>query len=129
MSEEEYESDGPTRPAMNRAERRSKMPANAKKPMRNLLEEEQARQKVQDAAGGIAKLFQGKPKAEAAYTPVLKAFETIGLDPKMMSIAIGGSDDAVQCFVIPVQDLVYKEWQYMTKANYELRDLGEEDNV
>lgn len=63
--------------------------------------------------GGLSKLFQAR---QAQYTPVLKSLEQIGLEPKLMQVMIG--DQSVDCFVIPTQDLVYKEWQHMTQAKY-----------
>jgi hypothetical protein len=102
-----------TRPAL--AQSRSQMAKNAKKGMRNPLQEEQQRQKTQEAANGLANLFKGKP---SAYVSVLKSLEDIGLEPKIMPVII--ADEPVDCFVIPVQELIYKEWQRMSGANYEV---------
>lgn len=74
-----------------------------------------------DVGKGLANLF--KPKEEA-YVPVLKSLEQIGLEPKMMQVLIG--EDPVQCFVIPCQDLVYKEWQHMTKAKFAMEPANGE---
>lgn len=63
-----------------------------------------------EAAKGIAKLFQNREKP---YTPVNQSLEAIGLKPKHLKVEIDG--ETVECFVIPVQELVYREWKHMTK--------------
>lgn len=104
--------------SLNRAARRKA----ARGDMNNPLNDEDQRAQVREAGKGIAQLFQGREKP---YTPVTKSLDQIGLEPKIMDIAMG-SGDPVQCFVIPVQELVYKEWQHMTGAQYTSTANGEE---
>jgi hypothetical protein len=106
-----------SKPAMAR----SQMAKSAKKPMRNPLAEEQQRQKTQkaqEATSGLANLFKNRP---SAYVSVLKSLEDIGLEPKMMTVTI--ADEPVDCFVIPMQELIYKEWQRMSGAGYEVTPI------
>lgn len=72
----------------------------------------------------LAKLFQGK---ESPYVPVTKSLDDIGLDPLIMDINI--DDEKVECLVIPVQDLIYREWRYMTKSELVTKPQNREVEV
>jgi hypothetical protein len=105
----------------NRASRRA---MDRRKP----LTDAEAEAKKQEAGKGLKDLFGmgGKPRKQA-HTPVLTSLETIGLEPRLMQIMIG--EEAVQCFVIPCQDLIFKEWSYMTDAKFaEVEPQGEEQD-
>lgn len=104
---------------MSDSEEGTRPKLSARPQMRNPLED--AQDKPKGDTTGLASLFKGR---EAPYTSVLKSLEQIGLEPRMMDIMIG--DEPVSCFVIPVQDLVFKEWQRMSGANYEPKMIGEE---
>ena len=101
---------------LNRAARRRA----ARGDMNNPLSEEQQREQVREAGKGLAQLFKGR---EQPYTPVTKSLDQIGLEPRIMDVMIG--EEPVQCFVIPCQELVYKEWQHMTGAQYTSTANGE----
>lgn len=45
------------------------------------------------------------------YTPIGKSLEALGLEPKVMDIMIG--DEPVECLVIPLNELMQREWQHM----------------
>lgn len=77
-----------------------------------------------EAMGRLGNLFGGGKSRQKPYMPVLEALETIGIEPKFMSVMIG--DESVQCLVVPTQDLVYKEWQYLTASKFAVQPLGEE---
>ncbi len=89
--------------------------------MNNPLSEEEQRAQIRDAGKGLAQLFQGKEKP---YVPVTKSLEQIGLEPRIMDVMLG--DQPVECFVIPAQELVYKEWQHMTGGKFTSTANGEE---
>lgn len=77
------------------------------------------RKPLEDApkqGGGLSSLFGGGRLQN--YTSVLKSLEQIGLEPKTMLLNIG--DQTVDCIVIPIQDLVFKEWQYMSGSGYKI---------
>lgn len=76
----------------------------------------------QEVGRGLAQLF-GKGR-EDKYVPVTKSLKQIGLEPKIMDIMVG--EEPVQCFVIPCQELVYKEWQHMTGGEFTSTAGGEE---
>lgn len=102
-----------TRPELNRAARRQ---AARSTPLDD--------KKAQEMAGGLASLFgKSKPKVHA---PILKSLETIGVEPRVLDVMIG--DESVECFVIPTQELIFKEWRHMTGANFTSSVLGEGSN-
>ena len=76
--------------------------------MRNPLTDMDPETKAQ-LGKGLQSLFKGR---EEKYTPVMQSLDKIGLEPRIMDVMIG--DQTQQCFVIPCQELVYKEWQHMT---------------
>lgn len=95
---------------------------------------EQVQPGVQGAPGGgmgelgrgLGALFGGGQRREEKYVPVTKSLKQIGLDPRIMDVMIG--EQPVQCFVIPCQELVYKEWQHMTGGDFTSTAVGEEEN-
>lgn len=46
------------------------------------------------------------------YVPVLKSLKQIGVKPKTMTVMVG--DEPTDCIVIPVQELMSKEWAHMS---------------
>lgn len=108
-----------SRPSLNRAQRR----AVDRGMKRNSPLEEAAKDlapHAKKAAGGLADLFKGKAQQ---YTPVTKSLDAIGLEPTMGMVDLGNGPE--QCIVIPVQQLVFKEWQHMTGSNYEPMPISE----
>lgn len=64
------------------------------------------------ALGKLAELLKGmKPE----YTPITKSLESIGIEPNVMTVMIG--ETPTECIVIPVQELMHKEWLRMINRN------------
>ena len=93
----------PPRPSRPNADRRQR-----RRPLQDMEPE-----KKEQLGKGLQQLFKGR---EEKYMPVTRALEKIGLEPKLMDVMIG--DETVQCFVIPCQELIYKEWQFMTGGQF-----------
>ena len=68
-----------------------------------------------EAMGKLAGLFKSKPEA---YTPVTKSLKDIGLEPIIMDVFLidHPGTELVECLVIPVQDLIYREWRHITQS-------------
>jgi len=71
---------------------------------------------IADLAKLVTGLFNGKPK----YTSVIKSLEEIGIEPVIQPTMVPGNSEPVECLVIPLQDLVFKEWQIMGGSSYEI---------
>jgi hypothetical protein len=62
-----------------------------------------------EAMGRLMSLLKGmKPE----YVPITKQLESIGIDPLVETIAL--HDGPTECLVIPVQELMKKEWLRMS---------------
>lgn len=61
------------------------------------------------------------------YTPVVKSLEALGIEPRVMAVAITGSDEPVDCLVIPAQELLIKEYAKMSGVDPNLL-LGKNNN-
>lgn len=61
---------------------------------------EQAMRLIQQLAGNAGQ-----------YVPLLKQLATIGVEPKVMDVMLG--DEPTECIVLPVSELMAKEWKYM----------------
>jgi hypothetical protein len=70
-----------------------------------------------EAFGKIARLLKG---AQPEYVPVSKSLEAIGIRPKIMDIMIG--DDPTECMVIPLAELIRKEWEHMSGTKERIDD-------
>jgi hypothetical protein len=68
----------------------------------------------------LASIMRGSQKQE--YTPVLKSLEAIGVEYKVIDVMLG--DVPTECVVIPLQDLMYREWSHMSAT----KPQGEESN-
>jgi hypothetical protein len=51
-------------------------------------------------------------KPGGSYTPIMKALEQIGIEPKVMPVMIG--DMPIDCVVIPAQELLVKEYAILS---------------
>ena len=49
---------------------------------------------------------------QSQYKPLNKILEEIGIKPHVLAVMIG--DEPVECLVIPVQELMMKEYKFMT---------------
>jgi len=67
------------------------------------------REKAMAALSKIGGAFKGKGDR---YNPVGKSLEALGIEPKIMDIMLG--DEPVECMVIPLKELIYKEWYKMS---------------
>lgn len=61
-----------------------------------------------EALGKLGNILN-RPKP---YTPVTKSLDAAGITPRIMVINI--NDKPMDCMVIPIEELVYKEWVHMT---------------
>lgn len=75
---------------------------------------------VAQAGADIAKLIGNIFNRKPQYTSVIKSLEEIGIEPNIMPVMVPESSDPVECLVIPLQDLVFKEWQIMGGSSYEI---------
>lgn len=62
--------------------------------------------------GALSRMLGGGSNRLKPYTAVMKSLEQIGLTPKIMDVMIG--DDTKECLVVPMEELIYREWQYMS---------------
>lgn len=71
-------------------------------------------------------LLQGRQRQQP-YQPIGKSLEAIGMEARIMDVMIG--DEPVQCLVIPVDELMRKEWMRMGGglANPQYIDSDEEN--
>ena len=58
----------------------------------------------------LAKFFQGKKEP---YVSITKSIKDCGVDNYIMDITLP-NDNREECIVIPVRDLIYKEWRIMS---------------
>jgi hypothetical protein len=63
-----------------------------------------------EAMAKLGNLFKSRPQQ---YMPVLKSLETIDIEQRLMTLTIDG-DVTVECLVIPLQELIFKEWRQMS---------------
>jgi hypothetical protein len=49
------------------------------------------------------------------YMPITKSLEAIGIELRTETISING--ELIECLVIPLDELMRKEWQRMTSSN------------
>lgn len=60
----------------------------------------------------LKKKLSGLFNREKPYTPIAKSLAAANIQPRVMFIDIG--DTKVECLVIPVQEMIFKEWIHMT---------------
>lgn len=72
-----------------------------------------------EAFGKLAQMLKG---AKSEYMPIMKALEAIHVDYKIIDVMLG--DVPTECLVIPLQDLMYREWSHMSGQN--VKPQGEE---
>lgn len=70
----------------------------------------QPNQQQQEAVKRLSGLFS----KEKPYTPLAKSLKAAGIQPRVMDIMLDVNGPEVECLVIPVQELIYKEWKHMT---------------
>jgi len=76
----------------------------------NEQQKERTAAALQKLGGAIKGMGGGG--ATARYTPVGKSLGDLGIEPKIMDIMLG--DEPVECMVIPLKELIYKEWYKMS---------------
>jgi isocitrate dehydrogenase len=72
----------------------------------NEAQKEQALAAMQKIGTAVKGMTAGR------YTPVGKSLTDLGIEPKIMDIMI--ADEPVECMVIPLKELIYKEWFKMS---------------
>jgi hypothetical protein len=73
------------------------------------------------AVSGIGK-FLDKLNAKPAHEPIIKSLEKIGIVPQLVT-----PDEGSPYFIIPVNELIGKEYQYLTGLNIEAMYTGPVD--
>ncbi len=71
-----------------------------------------AAKRVANTLGGV---FGGGTPRKPPYQSVLKSLAQIGIEPVKTVIAVNGENK--ECIAIPVEELIYKEWAYMSEAD------------
>jgi hypothetical protein len=64
-----------------------------------------------EAFGKLAQMLKGA-RSEPEYMPIMKALEAIHVDYKIIDVMLG--DEPTECIVIPLKDLMYREWCHMS---------------
>lgn len=72
---------------------------------------------------GVGGANRPAPNPGAAHRPIVKALEDIGMEVRVMSVMIGG--EPVDCIVIPAEDLMRSEYQYITGVKFNYKPVGE----
>lgn len=100
----------------NAKPRKSQMPSSARHPVRqpppNMNEKHVDAAQRQQAMEFLQKIMMAKG-AGPQYMPIIKALSTIGVEPKVMDVMLG--DEPEECLVIPLTELMSKEWRYMSE--------------
>lgn len=63
------------------------------------------------------------PNPGANHRPIVKALEDIGMQLRVMPVMIG--DETVDCIVIPAEELMRNEYQYITGVKFNYKPVGE----
>ena len=63
------------------------------------------------------------PNPGANHRPIVKALEDIGMQLRVMPVMIG--DETVDCIVIPAEELMRYEYQYITGVKFNYKPVGE----
>lgn len=63
------------------------------------------------------------PNPGANHRPIVKALEDIGMEVIVKSVMIG--DEPVDCIVIPAEELMRNEYQYITGVKFNYKPVGE----
>ena len=72
-----------------------------------------------EAFGKLARILKG---GQQEYTPIMKALQAINVDYKIVDVMLG--DEPTECLVIPLKDLMYREWCHISGQN--MQPQGEE---
>jgi len=70
-----------------------------------------------EAFSRLTQILKGGPQE---YVPVLKSLDKIGADYKITDVKLG--DETVECVVIPLSELMYREWTHMSGQSSERND-------
>lgn len=100
---------------------KSQMPRNAKQPVQmpqqmspNMAEKHVDAAQRQQAMEFLQRMMMGK----GGYTPVIKALKAIGVEPDVRVI------DGAECLVIPMEELMAKEWRHMSELDEMKEQMG-----
>ena len=72
---------------------------------------------------GVGGANRPAPNPGANHRPIVKALEDIGMKLTVMPVMIG--DEPVDCIVIPAEDLMRMEYQYITGVKFNYKPVGE----
>lgn len=72
-------------------------------------EDAQQREQIQRVISKVMGLFE---KFTNQHTPITKALSDMGIQPRFQQVDIEG--EHVNCLVIPAEELMQKEYQFMT---------------
>lgn len=62
-----------------------------------------------EALAKLGNLFKGRAPQ---YQPILKSLEMLGIEQNIMTVMI--ADVPVECLVIPLQELIFREWRQLS---------------
>lgn len=106
---------------------KSKFPPNAKKPLNmsneivNPAEHHVSEEQKEQALAALQKIgnafknMGGGTKSGDKHEPIMKSLDKMGITVHFMPVMVG--DEPTDCVVIPVSELIVKEYQYMTGVN------------
>jgi hypothetical protein len=76
-----------------------------------------------EAFGKLAQMLKGT-RPEPEYMPIMKALEAINVEYRVIDVMLG--DIPTECVVIPLQELMYREWTHMSGRKTPPQPQGEE---
>lgn len=84
-------------------------------------QQEQAKAIIQKLAGVVKNIGASGALGGGApqHKPILKALEELGIPLKTRDIQLDDNDETTVCVVIPLQELISKEYEYLTGVNVE----------
>ena len=72
-----------------------------------------------EAFSRITKMLKGSQE----YVPVMKSLDAIKVDYKVIDVMLG--DTPTECLVVPLQDLMYREWCHMSGQDIKQQREGQ----
>jgi hypothetical protein len=97
----------------------SQFPENSMKPTRpNMDISGQPQMPDAEKLQALAK-FANMIRGGQEYVPISKSLEAIGIDPAVKEVML--DDGPVECLVIPIKELMEKEWRHMSGDRFKLQ--------
>lgn len=66
-----------------------------------------------EAFSKLAQMLRGA-RGDQEYTPIIKTLKMIGIEPETQEIQLEVDGEVVECLIIPIKELMAKEWQHMS---------------